>query len=125
MRRMRPMARGKALLRVALAVAFGVVSLHGPVMAFAKGSAGDHEISAAHHAPDHSASHLGNDQSAPQAPENHPTCFPAACCVGLTPTPASPAVGALALLGELDPPFDQSVASANPAPPDPPPRFQA
>ena len=129
MRRMRAAGLGRRLCRTVLAVAFGFMSLHGPVMAIALASPPDHQAGAAMtDLPGHEADasgHASHRHPMPQAPEKASICRALACCVAVAPLPTIAQILHLAAAQPLGALANETVAGANPAPPDPPPRLQA
>ena len=115
-----------ALVRTAMAVLFGLMSLlHGPVMTFAKANSAP-----THHAM-HSGGHAGNhehsirdDESPPIENGTRPVCNPFGCCVSLESVALrSPAV-IFNPIGTLSPGLAAEMVAASLKPAVPPPRLQ-
>ena len=129
---MRSLRTANALLRVTLAVIFGVMSLaHGPVMAFAETSApASHAMApgpvAAHH--HHGAAQpVAGQQEHLAAPahEGAAICYAAGCFVAVAPVPVGAPDSLFSLLGQLRAAPARALLPAILDPLVPPPRLQA
>lgn len=128
MANMQTARRPNTLVRTALAVVFGVMSLlHGPVMTFAKASPAP-----AHHAMNsdsHKAGHhhhpsAHNQQSAPSIPDTIPVCNALGCFIALESIAIGPPAASLIPIATLSPAAAQAMVPAYLDPVVPPPRLQ-
>jgi hypothetical protein len=128
---MRPVRTANALIRVILAVSFGVMSLgHGPVMAFAKAKASSAEIPAAPIAAHHhhgSAPATAPEQEPLAAPvhERAAICYSAGCFVAVAPVAAGAPDSLFSLLEQLSAAPARALIPSILDPLVPPPRLQA
>jgi hypothetical protein len=129
---MRSGPSANVLVRTALAVLFGFMSLfHGTVMAFAKADSVAHHCMSIHHvmtAEGHAAGHhqpAGHEQqSIPAMPDAAPSCYGVGCFIVLESLPpASPAAGFL-LVATLSPAVAAAMVATQLDPAVPPPRPQ-
>jgi hypothetical protein len=131
---MRPVRTANFLLRVILALSFGVMSLgHGPIMAFAKAKApsATHETPAApiavhhHHGTQPAAGAGEHERSAPPVHERAAICYSAGCFVAVAPVPAGSADSLISLLEQLRAAPADALMPSILDPLVPPPRLQA
>jgi hypothetical protein len=129
---MRSGPSANVLVRTALAVLFGFMSLfHGTVMAFAKADPVAHHGMCTHHvmkAESHEAGHHPSadheQQAAPAMPDAAPSCYGVGCFIVLESLPpASPAAGVL-LVATLAPAVAAAMVPTHLDPAVPPPRTQ-
>ena len=116
-----------ALLRTAVAVMFGFMSLwHGPIMSFAKANPdAAHQVTSADgHATHHHHSTAHDQQSAPSTPNAVPVCYALGCFVALESLAFHSPVAALIPIGTLSLAPTHAMAPADPDPADPPPRLR-
>jgi len=130
---MRSLRTANALLRVILAVIFGVMSLaHGPVMAFAtpKTPVASHAMTAgpvaAHHH-HHATPPVGGQQEHQAAPvhEGAAICYAAGCFTAVAPALVGAPDSLFSLLGQLRAAPARALLPAILDPLVPPPRLQA
>jgi hypothetical protein len=115
----RPM---NGLLRTAVAVVFGLMSLlHGPVMTFAKPAA-----AAAHHAMNAGHHHNTAPQDDPQPvePGTMPVCYAFGCLIAVESLPVNVPAAVLEPIGPLAPGIADAMFAADVEPAVPPPRLQ-
>ena len=125
---MHPVRSTAPMLRLALALVFGFMSLgHGPVMTLAAAGHADHAMHRhASPAPGHSV----HDHSAPGSsdasalPQSQPPCQGFGCFLGVSPAFAVPAAFPV-FLSMLSPGLSDRIAPAPPEPADRPPRLQS
>ena len=121
MRKHRPT---NSLLRTAIAVVFGCMSLlHGPVMTFAKAAPAHHDVPAAHSTHHHHGVAPDGD---PQPIERGtiPVCYAFGCFVALESLPAGTPAAPLELISTLTPGIADTLLAADIEPAVPPPRLQ-
>jgi hypothetical protein len=107
------------LLRIALAVVFGFMSLaHGPVMGFAKANAGSQHHHMASGAYDH-------DRAVPLRANTTAVCYSFGCFIAVAPVAIAAPRAGLSLFAKLSPSLARPVLPVWPDQPDPPPRLQA
>lgn len=113
--------RGRGLLRTAMAVVFGFMSLvHGPVMTFAKASPAP-----AHHANHHAVHHHeapGHD-SQPAQPDATPVCYAFGCFIALDAMAVRAPAAILNPIGALSPARTDALHAGDIEPAVPPPRL--
>jgi hypothetical protein len=131
---MRLVRTANFLLRVILALSFGVMSLgHGPIMAFAKAKApsATHEMSASpiaghhHHSAEPPAAAGEHEHSAPPVHDRAAVCYSAGCFVAVAPVPAGSADSLISLLEQLRAAPAHALMPSILDPLVPPPRLQA
>ena len=131
---MRLVRTANFLLRVILALSFGVMSLgHGPIMAFAKAKApsATHEMPAApiavhhHHGAEQAASAGEHEHSAPSVHERAAICYSAGCFVAVPPVPVGSTDSLISLLEQLRAAPARALMPSILDPLVPPPRLQA
>jgi hypothetical protein len=111
------------LLRTAIAVVFGFMSLvHGPVMTFAKGTAGS-----AHHGVNAGGPHHAApvDDPAPAEPASAPVCYAFGCFIGLDAVALAVPAATLSPTGPLFPAPAAALRAGDIEPAVPPPRLHA
>jgi hypothetical protein len=107
---------GRGLLRAAMAVVFGFMSLvHGPVMTFAKASPAP-----AHHASHHGAHH---DHAAPAEESQPPVCYAFGCFIALEALALREPAAILNPIGVLSPALADALRAEDIEPAVPPPRL--
>jgi hypothetical protein len=110
------------LLRTAMAVVFGFMSLvHGPVMTFAKASPAP-----AQHASHHGAHHHHNapsEGSLPANPDSAPVCYAFGCFIALDAVALRAPAAVLNPIGALSPAPAAALLAGNIEPAVPPPRL--
>ena len=114
--------RGIGLIRTAIAVVFGFMSLfHGPVMTFAKARpASLHQAS--HHSTHHHAPPARDSQ--PVQPDSAPVCYAFGCFIALNAGAIRGPVAILNPIGALVPARADTLRAGAIEPPVPPPRLQ-
>jgi hypothetical protein len=114
-------APGRGLLRTAMAVVFGFMSLlHGPVMTFAKASPA--LAHASHHGADHHHAAAAEDPS-PAKPASAPICYAFGCFIALDAAPLGAPAAILNPIGALSPAAVAVLHAGNIEPAVPPPRL--
>jgi|SRR5688572_19150888 hypothetical protein len=114
--------RGRGLLRTAIAVVFGFMSLvHGPVMTFAKASPAP-----AQHVNPHGAHHHPTpaQDSLPVQPDSAPVCYAFGCFTALDAVAVAAPTAILNPIGALLPARTKALRAGNIEPAVPPPRHQ-
>ncbi len=130
MTRMQSVRPANTLLRTALAVVFGFMSLlHGPVMTFANThpAAAHHAVNANNHAAGHHQRDqraLHDQQSAPSMPDAVPVCYAFGCFVTLESLVIGAPAASLNAIGALSPAAARTLVPAYLDPAVPPPRLQ-
>ena len=113
---------GRGLLRAAMAVVFGFMSLvHGPVMTFAKASPAP-----AHHASPHGAHHhhaAAAEESQPAKPDSPPVCYAFGCFIALDALALREPAAILNPIGVLSPAPADTLRAEDIEPAVPPPRL--
>jgi hypothetical protein len=114
---------GRGLLRAAMAVVFGFMSLvHGPVMTFAKAGPAP-----APHASHHSAHHdhaAPAEGSQPAKPDSPPVCYAFGCFIALDAVALRAPAAILNPIGALSPTPADALLAEDIEPAVPPPRLQ-
>jgi hypothetical protein len=132
---MRSGGSANALVRMALAIVFGFMSLfHGTVMAYAKANpaAAHHAIIAASHvgkAGSHAAGHHHHQaghqqQSVPAMPDAAPSCYGVGCFIVLDSAAPLPPVASSLPIAILSPSIAMAMIPVHVDPVVPPPRIQ-
>ena len=116
-------APGKTMLRTAMAVVFGFMSLlHGPVMTFAKASpAAEHHAMAGHGAHQHHGAPAG--PSLPAKPDTAPVCYAFGCFIALDAVALRVPAAILNPIGALLPAPADAMLAGDIEPAVPPPRL--
>ncbi len=113
---------GRGLLRAAMAVVFGFMSLmHGPVMTFAKA-----DSAPAHHVSHHGARHhhaAPAEDSQPTKPDLPPVCYAFGCFIALNAVALREPPAILNPIGVLSPAPTDALRAEDVEPAIPPPRF--
>jgi len=112
---------GRGLLRTAMAVVFGFMSLvHGPVMTFAKAGPAP-----AHHASHHGAHHQAApaDDSQPAKADSPPACYAFGCFIALDAVALRAPAAILNPIGALSPAPAGALLAEDIEPAVPPPRL--
>ena len=122
--------QGRGLLRTAIAVVFGFMSLvHGPVMTFAKGNpAPAHRVMNAggpHHGINHDHHAAPVDSPSPTEPASAPVCYAFGCFIGLDAVALSAPAVSLSRIGTLFPAPAAALLAGDIEPAVPPPRLHA
>jgi len=119
----RPM---NGLLRTAVAVVFGLMSLlHGPVMTFAKPAAAPaHHAMSASHAGHHHHDTAPQDDPQPAEPGTMPVCYAFGCLIAVESLPVRVPAAVLEPIGTLAPGIANAMLAADVEPAVPPPRLQ-
>ena len=119
---------GRGLLRTAVAVVFGFMSLvHGPVMTFAKGAPAHHVMNAGgpHHGVDHDRHSAPVDSPSQAEPASAPVCYAFGCFIGLDAVAPGAPAARLSPIGTLFPAPAAALLAGDIEPAVPPPRFHA
>ena len=121
---------GRGLLRTAIAVVFGFMSLvHGPVMTFAKGApARAHHVMNAggpHHGINHDHHAAPVDSPSPTEPASAPVCYAFGCFIGLDAVALGAPAASLSPIGTLFPAPAAVLCAGDIEPAVPPPRIDA
>ena len=115
--------RAKGLLRTAIAVVFGFMSLvHGPVMTFAKASAAPAYPVSHHGAHHHHAAPMQDMQTA--KPDSAPVCSAFGCFIALDAVPLRTPATILNPIGALLPAPTDALRPEDIEPSVPPPRLR-
>ena len=133
--RMRSGRSANALVRMALAIIFGFMSLfHGTVMAFAKANpaVAHHAMIAAHHvgkagsnAAGHHHHHADHQkQSVPAMPDAPPSCYGVGCFIVLDSAAPLPPAASILPIAILSPSIASAMIPVHVDPVVPPPRIQ-
>ena len=114
---------GRGLLRAAMAVVFGFMSLvHGPVMTFAKAG-----LASAHHASHHGGAHHHQaapaEDSQPAKPDSPPVCYAFGCFIALDAVLLRTPTAILNPIGVLSPAPADALLAEDIEPAVPPPRL--
>ncbi len=114
-------APGRGLLRTAMAVVFGFMSLvHGPAMTFAKAVPAPAHVS--HHGADHHHAAPAEDPS-PATPASAPVCYAFGCFIALDAVPLAAPAAVLNPIGALSPAAVAALHAGDIEPAVPPPRL--